>query len=153
MHNMTPHSRMQGGFTLIELMIVVAIIGILTAIALPNYTNYMARAKVTEGLVHVSAAQRGITEYYTTHTKFPTTNDEAGIADYGEGSGTKYMQDLQVGDGGVITVTFNQIAGDSSGQTLVYTPTYNPNSDSTGWDCTGGDLEPRYRPAICRGGS
>ena len=72
--------QLQQGFTLIELMIVIAIIGILAAIAIPAYQNYVIRAQVTEGLSLMSAAETGIDTYYAQSGSLPTTNVKAGLA-------------------------------------------------------------------------
>ena len=69
----------QKGFTLIELMIVVAIIGVLAAIAIPQYQNYVARAQVSEALVLMSAAKTGVAEYAMVKDAFPTSNGDAGL--------------------------------------------------------------------------
>ena len=71
--------RLHSGFTLIELMIVVAIIGILAAIAIPQYQNYVARAQVAEGLSMASSIKTAISEYYSTHGKYPSNNTALGI--------------------------------------------------------------------------
>jgi type IV pilus assembly protein PilA len=72
--------RMQQGFTLIELMIVVAIIGILAAIAIPQYAEYTNRARVSEGLQLAAGAKTSVAEYYSANNKFPNGNADAGVA-------------------------------------------------------------------------
>lgn len=72
---------MQKGFTLIELMIVIAIIGILAAIALPAYQDYTKRSRVSEGLSLAGGAKSALTEYYASNNKWPSSNAEAGIAE------------------------------------------------------------------------
>ena len=82
--------RLNSGFTLIELMIVVAIIGILAAVAIPQYQNYVARAQVSEGLVLASGAKTAIAEYFNTNGNFPAGNSEAGLSNAEDISG-KYV--------------------------------------------------------------
>ena len=86
--------RLNSGFTLIELMIVVAIIGLLAAIAIPQYQNYVARAQVSEGLVLASGAKTAIAEYFNTNGTFPADNTEAGLSDAGDISG-KYVSSVE----------------------------------------------------------
>lgn len=134
----------QQGFTLIELMIVVAIIGILAAVAIPAYQDYTIRARVTEGLSLASGGKTSVAEYFASNGTFPANNDAAGMALSGDISGNS-VQSVNV-NAGVIEVTFsgNPIAN----STLFLTPT--TNNGQVTWDCTGGDLEPKYRPSSCR---
>jgi len=136
--------QVQKGFTLIELMIVVAIIGILASIALPAYQDYTKRAHVTEGLSLASGAKTAVAEYYSTKASWPADNAAAGLADATDISGTAVTQ-VEVEDG-VITATFNKKVTD--GATLELTPT--DAGGSIEWDCTGGDLDAKYRPSKCR---
>jgi type IV pilus assembly protein PilA len=89
--------RVNSGFTLIELMIVVAIIGILAAVAIPQYQNYVARAQVSEALVMASGAKTAVAEYYMTTGSFPQSNSEVGLPNDGSYGSGKYVQQVTVG--------------------------------------------------------
>ncbi len=138
----------QRGFTLIELMIVVAIIGILAAIALPAYQDYTNRAKVSEGLTLASSAKVAVTEYRVSEGGWPGSNASAGLAATISGDN---VGSLTVGANGVITIMYNSdIAASPARMTL--TPT-NANGTIT-WDCglpgSPNNLTPELVPANCR---
>ncbi len=143
--------KVQKGFTLIELMIVVAIIGILAAVAIPAYQDYTIRAKVTEGLSLASAAKTGVSEAFGSEGAWPVDNTEAGLpaATSIAGSHVQSVQVSAAGATGTITITFKgdpNISGDM--MTL--------NATSPGgqvvWDCgtTTDTIEPKYLPSSCR---
>jgi type IV pilus assembly protein PilA len=135
----------QKGFTLIELMIVIAIIGILAAIAIPAYQNYTIRAQVTEGLSLAAGWKTAISEYYAQNGAFPTcsTTATAGLAGCVAVSGTtsgKYASSVVVGPkAGVITITFSAVAPFGANKkidtlTLALSPGLDPNYDVV-WQC------------------
>lgn len=148
---------MQKGFTLIELMIVVAIIGILAAIALPAYQDYTIRAKVSEGAVAASSLKVGVAEAFA----------DGGIAGITAYSGvvaadianirTAKVTDVTISNVGNITLTMGGIPQLGADNTLVFVPTIggNPlaNNNSAGtiqWSCNTGTIADKYLPANCR---
>ncbi|EPI4522726.1 pilin, partial [Neisseria gonorrhoeae] len=91
-------NTLQKGFTLIELMIVIAIVGILAAVALPAYQDYTARAQVSEAILLAEGQKSAVTEYYLNNGEWPKDNDSAGVASSGEIKG-KYVQSVTVANG------------------------------------------------------
>ncbi|HGN7053879.1 TPA: pilin, partial [Neisseria gonorrhoeae] len=96
-------NTLQKGFTLIELMIVIAIVGILAAVALPAYQDYTARAQVSEAILLAEGQKSAVTEYYLNHGEWPEDNDKAGVAASSTIKG-KYVQSVTVAKG-VVTAT------------------------------------------------
>ena len=142
---------MQKGFTLIELMIVVAIIAILAAIAIPAYQNYLIRSQVSEGMVLTSGARAAVSEYYSNKGTWPTDNTAAGVAKDTSITG-KYVEKVDVADG-VITAKFNSSGANKAiqGATFVLSPT--GNGGSIAWTCNGknaGSVDNKYLPTSCR---
>ena len=138
---------LQKGFTLIELMIVVAIIGILAAIAIPQYQDYTIRSKITEGLNLAAPAKLGVAETYASNGAFPADNAEAGLA---ATISSKYVQTLVVANG-VITVTLQGINSTIpiDGGTIVLTPNIDADETRVDWTCSS-SLADKYLPANCR---
>ena len=145
--------KKQQGFTLIELMIVVAIIGILAAIAIPAYQDYTIRAQVSEGLNLTGGAKAAVTEFFQDRGAMPTTNTEAGLANIAEIAG-KYVSSVDVTNG-VVNVTYGGTAGDAhaviTGKTIRLTPS-TAQAGSVQWDCdsAGASIANKHLPAACR---
>lgn len=148
-------TKIQKGFTLIELMIVVAIIGILAAIAIPAYQDYTIRAQVSEGLSLSAAAKAAVAEFYMDAGVYPGDNNTAGLEAAASING-KYVTSVGVGANGVITVTYNQADTNNNiaGATLTMTPVAAAaNLGSVSWTCAGGNIlggTPKWLPAACR---
>lgn len=165
--------REQQGFTLIELMIVIAIIGILAAIAIPQYQDYVTRSKITEGLNLAAAAKTAIAETYQTMGHFPDKgNDQAGANSYGLPRDTsikgQYVKKVTVVPNAVnglpqISITFNAgtVGGDmETGSSDVLTLTAVTSVGAIAWACgrhtvgdvtgTGTNVDAKYLPANCR---
>jgi type IV pilus assembly protein PilA len=159
----------QKGFTLIELMIVVAIIGILAAIAIPAYQDYTIRSQVTEGLNLASAVKAGVSEFYANQGSWPTTMSDLGNSSDPSG---KYASDLTIATG-TINITYGGqankniggsilslrprtslngdvvwLCGYNSGANITPAPT-NPSSGASGASAT--NVLPKYLPQSCRG--
>jgi type IV pilus assembly protein PilA len=161
----------QKGFTLIELMIVVAIIGILAAIAIPAYQDYTIRAQVTEGLNLMSDMKAGVAEWYAQEGSWPSALDQLGISNGSASKSGKYVQSINMQTGTLIAKFGVQANSNITNKTLALQPRVSANGDviwicgtrespSTALDPSTAtpspsakgltDLKAKYLPANCR---
>ena len=152
--------RLQQGFTLIELMIVVAIIGILAAVALPAYQDYTIRAKMSELILAMSACRTSITEVYQSGGTAPASNGwgcESGVT-------SKYVAALSTDQNGVVTATVQNISPSVNSSVVTLAPLTGASTLATsatmgiglyGWRCgsttDGTNVNAKYLPGSCRG--
>lgn len=140
----------QKGFTLIELMIVIAIIGILAAIALPAYQDYTKRARAGEGLSLAGGAKTAVTEYYSSNNAWPASNGAVGIAAPSDISGNS-VSGVTVADGKIVVSMKPNV---ESGKVIVLSPT--ATNGGITWSCkpvsggTGTTVDTKFLPSECR---
>jgi type IV pilus assembly protein PilA len=142
--------KMQKGFTLIELMIVVAIIAILAAIAIPAYQDYLIRTQVSEGAVLTDGAKTADSEFYSNTGRFPGSNASAGLAAASSIAG-KYVTKVELDSGatGLITATFGG-AANAKIATKTFVLSAVTNAGSIAWACTKSTVDQKYLPTSCR---
>jgi type IV pilus assembly protein PilA len=132
------------GFTLVELMVVVTIVSILLVTAMPMYSNYTIRSRVTEGLNMMGPVQQTVSEFYFTNARMPADNTEAGMS-APTGYATKEVSRIEVDDGQARL--YFAIADLGAYNTIVFSP--RPTGGRIDWNCSGGTLLSKYRPPAC----
>ncbi|SKB42790.1 pilin [Luteibacter sp. 22Crub2.1] len=137
------------GFTLIELMIVVAIIAILAAIAIPAYQDYMIRAQVSEGINLSTGAKTAIWDFFADNGRLPRSNVSAGLAS-SESIAGNFVSAVEVTTDGAIRVSYATDKANSHVRTsnLVVSPI--TTKGSIVWVCRGDTMDARYLPTVCR---
>ncbi len=134
------------GFSLVEVAAIVALLGVLAAIAYPAYQLYTTRAKVAEGFALSGPAKTGVALFHQTNGKFPDNNETAGVADEIRGT---YVAAVDIGPEGKITISYMDDGGPPlDGQNVELTP--QPNGGAIYWDCDSGSIPPRFLPPECR---
>lgn len=160
-------TKTQKGFTLIELMVTVGIIGIVSAIAIPMYQDYTIRSQITEGITLADGARSIVTEYHSNHGVYPVSSSDAGY----QGASGKYVSKVEIDNGNVVATLGGEVNSKISGKLVVLTPTVNSGASITlsqatgmldklfginsavaqtvpGWGCYS-NVEQRYLPNTC----
>lgn len=139
---------LQQGFTLIELMIVIAIIGILAAVALPAYQDYTVRAKISEAIGFAAAAKTAVSEHQISKGSWPATNKPAGLATKSNITSPVVAGVEVVTKTITVTLQNRTTLGDAAGKTFVLQGT--ANGSGVSWVCKPGTIAAKFLPSSCR---
>lgn len=143
------------GFAFFELLTIVAMIGILAAVAVPTYSDYVTRSQVTEGLLLTVNVKKAISDYYAYHGKMPADNHSAGVSPPDKLIGN-YVARLEVTQGNILVTFGNRSGPNIHGHTLSLRPQISPSPSPFGilfWECSQEEktaLERKYLPSICK---
>ena len=147
--NSALHGRGQGGFTLIELMIIIAIIAILVNMAMVSYKDYLVRSKISSGITLAASAKASVTEYYNNRGMMPVNNTEAGLAQAASIT-NQYVVSVGVGTvptSGTVTITYS-MPELNPGDSIRLSPT--PQPGSVQWTCSSDTMKATMLPSSCR---
>ena len=147
-------NKQQQGFTLVELMVVIVIIGILAAIAIPQFANYSARAKVSSISVYQGRVRTDVADYYAAEGTLPSTAAHINIP---SSVTHDYIDSITVSGGGASALEITYKAKEAkigagmkaAANSIIYKATADSNNN-IGWTCTGGTMDSKFRPGICR---
>lgn len=131
------------GYTLLEMMLVIAMIGILATVAIPAYQDYLIRARVSEGIGLAMPAKLAVNEYYMSFNALPANPH---VLNFHAPEATDNVSEITIGQNGVIAVHYTERAGHGS---LLFTPSVKSEGRIT-WCCDGGTLPEKYRPNTCK---
>lgn len=149
LNNMTMQTRNQGGFTLIELMIIIAIIGILLNMAMVSYKDYLVRSKVSSGVLLAASAKSAVSEYYANNGMMPEDNSDAGLAPANSIT-NDYVVSVGVGTvptTGTITITYS-LPELNPGDSIQLSP--DTSRGSIVWTCMSTNMQSTMLPSSCR---
>ncbi len=148
---MTPAADRQTGFTIIELLITVAIIGILLNVAIVSYRDYQIRTRVSSGISLSAGVKTAVADYFSNHARMPSNNPDAGLP-AASTINSEYVNSIGIGTTpvtGTITISYQDIPGISSGATALLQPAV--AQAGIKWTCKSRTIRDKHLPSSCRG--